>query len=138
MTDVGGHSKTLLVAFVNRVKRLEDERADLAADASEVCKEARDAGFDATKIREVVRWLRKVEKHGRETMDNAEQIFDLYRSVVDGGAVPLDEMMSTARDRALLKIFAPDDQMGGQLTQRTKKMNNALALAAGAAKARRT
>ncbi len=136
MTDVGGHSKTLLVAFVNRVKRLEDERADLAADASEVCKEAKGAGFDATKIREVVRWLRKVEKHGRETMDEAEAIFDLYRSVVDGGAVPLDEMMSTARDRALLKIFAPDDQMGSQLTQRTKKMNVALALAAGAAKAR--
>ena len=134
--DTGGHSKTLLLGFVNRVKALADEISDLQADITDICKEAKGAGFEPTKIREVVRWLRKVDKHGREKMDEAEAIFDLYRSVVDGGSTPLDEIMTDARDRALLKIFAGDDQVGDKLTDRRKRMNTALALAAGARKAR--
>lgn len=134
--DTGGHSKTLLVGFVNRAKALADEIAALQADITDVCKEGKSAGFEPTKIREVVRWLRKVEKHGREKVDEAEAIFDLYRSVVDGGTVPLDELMTEARDRALFKIFAGEDQLGDKLTDRRKRMNTALALAAGARKAR--
>lgn len=126
----------MLCGFVNRVKALEDERADLAADASDVCKEAKGAGFDATKIREVVRWLRKIDKHGRAKVDEADAIFDLYRSVVDGGSQPLDQMMTEARDRALLKIFAGDDQVGPKLNDRRKTMNKALAHIAAAKQAR--
>lgn len=125
-----GQSKTLLVGFINRVKSLEDERADLAADAADVCKEAKDAGFEPTKIRETVRWLRKIDKHGRAKVDEAEAIYDLYRSVVDGGAVKLDEVMTEARDRALLAIFAPDDQVEKKLDKSRQRMKAALALAA--------
>lgn len=132
----GGQSKTLLLGFVNRVKHLADEIGDLQADITEICKEAKGAGFEPTKIREVVRWLRKVDKHGREKMEEAEAIFDLYRSIVEGGAVKLDEMMNDARDRALLKIFAPDDQVERNLDKRRKTMRTALAMAQAAQAAR--
>ncbi|ARS29065.1 GapR family DNA-binding domain-containing protein [Sphingomonas sp. KC8] len=138
MTDGvdSGHSKTLLVGFVKRVKSLADEIGDLQTDISEVCKEAKTAGFDSTKIREVVSWLRKVDKHGREKMDESEAIFDLYRSVADGGAVKLDEMMDSARDRALLKMFAGEDQIEKKLDKRRQTMRAALAMAQAAKSAR--
>jgi uncharacterized protein (UPF0335 family) len=131
-----GQSKTLLLGFVNRVKALADEIGDLQADISEVVKEAKAAGFDGTKIREVVAWLRRIDKHGRDRIDEAEAIFDLYRQVVDGRAQRLDEMMDDARDRALLKIFAPDDQVTPKLNQRTKKARDAATLARAAKQAR--
>jgi uncharacterized protein (UPF0335 family) len=130
-----GQSKTLLLGFVNRVKALADEIADLQADTSDVVKEAKAAGFDGTKIREVVAWLRKVDRHGRDKMDEAEAIFDLYRQV-EGRAQRFDEMMDDARDRALLKIFAPDDQVTPKLNQRTKKAREAATLARAAKHAR--
>ena len=129
-------SKTLLVGFVNRVKALADQILELQADQREVCKEAKSAGFDPVKVREVVRWLMKVDKHGRPAMEEAEAIFDLYRSVVDGGAVKFDDLMNDARDRALLKIFAPDDQVETKLNRRTQSSRNALALARAAKAAR--
>jgi uncharacterized protein (UPF0335 family) len=131
-----GHSKTLLVGFINRVKRLADEIADLQSDTADVCKEAKDAGFEPKRIREVVKWLRQIEKHGRDKVDEAEAIFDLYRQVVDGRAANFDDMMDSARDRALLAKFAPTDQVAPQINQRTKKMKEALAMAQAAKKAR--
>lgn len=137
MTDLGeGQSKTLLLGLIRRGKAIQDEIKDLQADLSEVCKEGKVAGFDGTKIREVISWLCKVDKHGREKVDKAEAIFDLYRSVADGGAVKLDEMMDSARDRALLAIFAPEDQAEKKLTKRRQTMRSALAMAQAAKAAR--
>ena len=131
-----GQSKTLLVGFIKRVKAHMDEVAEINEQIAEECKEAKDRGFDGTKIREVSRWLRKIDKHGREKVDEAEAIFDLYRSTVNGGEAQLDAMMDSARDRALLAMFAPDDQVEKKLNASRKKMKTALALA-GAAKAAR-
>jgi uncharacterized protein (UPF0335 family) len=131
-----GHSKTLLVAFINRVKTLADEIGELQADVSEVCKEAKGAGFEPTKIREVVSWLRKIDKHGRDKVDDAEAIFDLYRGVVDGKAASFDEMMDSARDRALLAVFAPNDQLEANLSRKRKGARTAVAMAKAAKQAR--
>ena len=131
-----GQSKTLLVGFINRVKTLADEIGELQADITDVCKEAKGAGFEPTKIREVVAWLRKIDKHGRSKVDDAEAIFDLYRGVVDGKAASFDEMMDSARDRALLSIFAPNDQMEGNLTRQRKGARTAVAMARAAKAAR--
>jgi uncharacterized protein (UPF0335 family) len=131
-----GHSKTLLVAFVNRIKRLREERKALTDDIRDVRKEAKVAGFDSRKIEEVVRWMEECEKNGRDAMDEAEAIFDLYRQVVDGGAQDFDSMMDSARDRALLKIFAGDDQIDEKINQRARRMREAVAMAQAARKAR--
>ena len=83
-----------------------------------------------------MRWLRRVDRLGREKVDEAEAIFDLYRTVASGGATKIDAMMDSARDRALLKIFAPDDQTDRAISRRRKSMAAALALAAAAKAAR--
>lgn len=136
MNDDPGHSKTLLVGFIRRVKTIADEIGELQADVSDICKEAKSAGFEPVRIREVVRWLRKIDKHGRDRVDEAEAIFDLYRQTVDGGGASLDDMMNDARDRALLQIFAPTDQVDAKVNQRTRKMRDAVAMARAAKAAR--
>lgn len=133
----GGGSKTLLLGFFNELHSILDGIRDLQAEARDVCKEAKSAGFDATKLREVEGWVHKVEKHGRDKMDDAEAIFDLYRSVVDAPTGKFEDMMSEERDKALLKLFAPDDQVEPKLSAATRKMRGALALAK-AEKAART
>src|SRR3546814_12645234 len=105
----GGDSKQMLAGFVNRVKTIADQIKELQADITDECKDARDAGFDSTKIREVVRWLQKIDKHGREKVDEAETIFDLYRSGVDTGGKSMSEAMKTDRVNRLLCIFTPED-----------------------------
>ena len=98
MTSPASESKTLLLGFINRGKELADEIRALQADTTDVCKEAKGAGFDPVKIREVVRWLVKIDKHGRGKVDEAEAIFDLYRQVADPEAKPLSAMMPDERE----------------------------------------
>lgn len=124
------HAKEMLLSYIRRVKDLRQQVRDINAEKAEVKKEARDNGFDSTKIEEVVRWIEKVEDLGRDEMDEAEALYDLYRSVYDGGAQDFDAMMDDARDRALLKIFAPDDQSKPPApTRKQRAVNDALAAA---------
>jgi uncharacterized protein (UPF0335 family) len=126
-----GHSKDMLLGFIRRVQDRREARREINADIAEIKKEARHAGFDSTKIEEVVRWLEKVDKHGRDVMDEAEAIYDLYRSVHDGQGQDFDAMMDDARDRALLKVFAPDDQLAPKPpTQKQAAATTAVAYAA--------
>jgi uncharacterized protein (UPF0335 family) len=73
-TDVAGepaaatlHSgaKDHLRAFVERIERLEEEKAALAEDIREVYAEARSSGFNTKALREIVR-LRKLAEHERQ------------------------------------------------------------------------
>lgn len=126
-----GHSKELLLGHIRAVKDLRDQRRELTAEIAERKKDARDQGFDGTKIEEVVRWIEKVEKHGRDVMDESEALYDLYRSTWDGKAQDFDDIMDDARDRALLKIFAPDDQTTPKgPTRKERAVADALAAAA--------
>lgn len=125
-----GHAKELLLGHIRAVKDLRQQVRDLNADKAERKKMAREQGFDGTKIEEVVRWLEKVDKHGREAMDEADALYDLYRSVVDGKGLDIGELMDDARDRALLKLFAPDDQLKPKApTQKQRAVSDALAMA---------
>ncbi|MDZ7894188.1 MAG: DUF2312 domain-containing protein [Sphingobium sp.] len=131
-----GGSKAMLLAFITDVKAEEDEIRAHRERQAEICKEAKSAGFETSKIREVVRWLCKVDRHGREKVDEAEAIFDLYRSVADGGGRSLDMIMNDDRDRALLNRFVPDDQDEARLSRRRRSMKKATAMAAAAKFAR--
>lgn len=124
-------AKALLLDFIRRLRALRDQRREINADMAEVRSEAKAAGFDAKRIEMVVRWQEECEDKGREIVDEGEALFDLYRSVVDGEGKNLEEIMDDARDRALLKIFAPDDQLAPKgPTKREKAVNDALAAAA--------
>lgn len=79
MTEVGGIAADRLRSFVERIERLEEEKATLAADIREVYSEAKGTGFDAKIIRKVIA-ERKLEPSER-----AEQLelFDLYKRALD-------------------------------------------------------
>jgi uncharacterized protein (UPF0335 family) len=78
MTDVGGIGAERLRSFLERIERLEEEKAALAADIREVYAEAKGNGFDAKIMRQVVK-LRKMDSGDREEQ---EALLDLYKRAV--------------------------------------------------------
>ena len=67
-------AKDQLKSIVERIERLEEEKAALAEDIREVYSEAKGNGFDTKIIRQVVR-LRKLDRADRQEQ---EAILDLY------------------------------------------------------------
>ncbi len=81
MTDDGGIAAKRLRSFIERIERLEEEKAALAADIREVYAEAKGDGFDAKTMRQIVK-LRKLD-----SADRAEQaaLLDLYKAALGLG-----------------------------------------------------
>ncbi|GAB5388015.1 MAG: DUF2312 domain-containing protein [Alphaproteobacteria bacterium] len=75
MTEVGGIAAEQLRSFVERVERLEEEKAGIAADIRDIYAEAKGNGFDVKIMRQIVR-LRKMEDNDRREQD---ELLDLYR-----------------------------------------------------------
>lgn len=67
-----------LKSFVERIERLEAEKADLAADIREIFSEAKGTGFDTKTMRQIIR-LRKMEHADRQEQ---EALLDLYKSAL--------------------------------------------------------
>lgn len=78
MSDTGGIAAERLRSFIERVERLEEDRANLNADIREVYSEAKAAGFDAKTMRAIVR-LRKLEPGERREQ---EHLLEVYRNAV--------------------------------------------------------
>lgn len=79
MSEVGGIAAEKLRAFVERIERLEEEKAALSADIREVYSEAKGSGFDIRIIRKVVA-LRKLDQSERQEQ---EELLDVYRRALD-------------------------------------------------------
>lgn len=75
MADVGGIAGERLRSFIDRIERLEEEKAALAADIREVYSEAKGNGFDIKIMRQVIR-LRKLD---RDDLAEQETLLDLYK-----------------------------------------------------------
>jgi uncharacterized protein (UPF0335 family) len=69
-----------LKSFFERIERLEEDKAAIAADLKEVFLEAKGEGFDTKIIRKVIR-LRKQDKAKRQ---EEEALVDLYLSAIGG------------------------------------------------------
>jgi uncharacterized protein (UPF0335 family) len=76
-----GFAKDRLKSFIERVERLEEEKAALSADIREVYSEAKGEGFDTKIMRKVV-GLRKLDTAERQEQD---AILDLYLSALGMG-----------------------------------------------------
>lgn len=70
----GGVAQDQLRSIVERIERLEEEKAAIANDVKEVYAEAKGNGFDTKTLRQVIR-LRKQDKAERQEQ---EAILDLY------------------------------------------------------------
>ena len=78
MADIGGIAGDALKAYIERIERLEEEKAALTADIREVYSEAKGEGFDTKVMRQVVR-LRKMDSGDRQEQ---EAILDLYKQAL--------------------------------------------------------
>ncbi len=79
MADIGGIAADRLRTFVERIERLEEEKAAITADIREVYAEARGTGFNAKILRQIVR-LRGLDQADRREQ---EAILELYKRALD-------------------------------------------------------
>jgi|TARA_B100000315_G_C14019691_1_gene338258 uncharacterized protein (UPF0335 family) len=75
MVEVGGIAADRLRQFIERIERLEEEKAALASDVREVYAEAKAVGFDPKVMRQVIR-LRKMDSADQQEM---EALIDVYK-----------------------------------------------------------
>ena len=79
MTDSTGNlARDHLRAFIERIERLEEEKATLMEDIREIYAEAKGTGFDPKIMRQVVR-IRKIEPDQRQEQ---EYVLDTYLSAL--------------------------------------------------------
>ncbi len=76
--DVGGIGGQRLASFIERIERLEEEKAALMEDIKEVYAEAKGIGFDVKTMRKVVA-LRKMDGEKRR---EADELLELYKAAV--------------------------------------------------------
>ena len=74
-TETGGVAAEQLRSLVERIERLEEEKAALAGDIREVYAQAKGSGFDTKVLRQVVR-LRKLNSSDRQEQ---ESLLDIYK-----------------------------------------------------------
>ena len=74
MTDFGGITTEQLRSYIERIERLEEEKAEIAVQLREVFAEAKAEGFDTKTMRQVLK-LRKMKPHERSEQ---ETLLDLY------------------------------------------------------------
>ncbi len=78
MADSGGIAGDHLRSFIERIERLEEEKAAIANDIKEVYAEAKGNGFDTKIMRQIIR-LRKMEPNDRQEQ---EELLDVYMRAV--------------------------------------------------------
>ena len=74
MTDVHGITAEQLRSYIERIERLEEEKAGLASDIKDIFAEAKGNGFDVKTMRQILK-IRKMDASDR---DEQEALLDLY------------------------------------------------------------
>lgn len=78
MSDQGHNSNAQLKSVIERIERLEEEKAAIASDIRDVYKEAGGNGLDTKALRAIVK-LRKQDKAEREEL---EAVIDTYKAAL--------------------------------------------------------
>lgn len=78
MSEIEGVAADRLRHFIERIERLEEDKAAIANDIKEVFAEAKAVGFDTKIMRQVIK-LRKLEAAERREQ---EELLDLYLSAI--------------------------------------------------------
>jgi uncharacterized protein (UPF0335 family) len=71
-------AQTQLKTIIERIERLEEDKAAIMADLKDVYAEAKGNGFDVKTLRKVVR----IRKQDRAKRQEEEAILDLYLSAI--------------------------------------------------------
>ena len=76
-----------LRAFIERIERLEEEKAAIAGDIKEVYAEAKGNGFDTKVLRKIV----SIRKQDQSERMEQEALLELYMAALGMAAAPRDE-----------------------------------------------
>lgn len=76
--DTGGVAGQRLRSYIERIERLEEEKAALAEDIKEVYAEAKGSGFDAKIMRKLIS-LRKMDSDKRQ---EEEALLETYKAAI--------------------------------------------------------
>jgi len=79
--NVGGIAAERLRSGIERIERLEAERAALSGDIKDIYSELKSAGFDIPAVRQIV----KLRKQDPAKVEEAETILDTYRRALGMG-----------------------------------------------------
>lgn len=71
---VGGVAVDKLKSIINRVEKLNEEKAGITSDINEIFSEAKGNGFDAKAIKEIIK-LRKLNESEREERENILAVY---------------------------------------------------------------
>lgn len=74
----GAIDNSQLITIIERVEKLNEDSANIAADIKEIYSEAKSAGFDPKYIRQMIR-LRKLDP---DELDEADELTKMYRSAL--------------------------------------------------------
>lgn len=75
---LGGNAQAQLRAIVERIERLEEDKAGVMADLKEVYAEAKGNGFDTKTLRKAVRIMRQ----DKAKLQEEQALIDLYLSAL--------------------------------------------------------
>ena len=89
-TDLHLATRQQLKAFIERIERLEEEKAALSGDIKDVYNEAKGTGFDVKVMRHVIR-LRKQNVNERKEMEAVLETYLSALGMLDDGAAPVQE-----------------------------------------------
>lgn len=76
--NVAGISGDRLKSFIERIERLNEERATIAADIKEVKAEAKGAGFDV----KIIAFLIKLRKQDADDLAEFNALVDIYKRAI--------------------------------------------------------
>ncbi len=91
-TKTGGIAADQLRSIIQRVEKLEEEKAGISADIRDVFAEAKGNGFDVKAIRTIIK-MRKMDQSEREEQ---ETVLDTYLHAL--GMLPEDDTRARKRE----------------------------------------
>lgn len=71
-------TKSQLLAFIDRIERLEEDKAAVSTDIKEVYAEAKTTGFETKIIRKII----SIRRKSKEERQEEEALLDLYMSSI--------------------------------------------------------
>nr|DAP11413.1 MAG TPA: UPF0335 protein [Caudoviricetes sp.] len=78
-TEIGGIAVDRLRSLIERIERLNEEKAALESDIRDIFAEAKSAGFDVKIMREII----KLRKQNAAERDEHETLLETYRRALD-------------------------------------------------------
>ena len=78
-TEIGGIAVDRLRSLIERIERLNEEKAALESDIRDIFAEAKSAGFDDKIMREII----KLRKQNAAERDEHETLLETYRRALD-------------------------------------------------------